>query len=103
MELAFLPAEHFDLVHAHSVFSHSPLDVIEECFANIGRVMKPDASFLFTFNRTQDKEYSRLREDFYYRTETLIAAAARHGLEGEFMADWEKLKHPQSTIRVTRR
>lgn len=102
MHFAFLPAENFDVVHAHSVFSHSPLSVIEECFAHIGRVMKPDAFFDFTFNRTEGKEYSRLREDFYYRTETLIAAAERHGLKAQLMADWEELRHLQSTIRLTR-
>jgi hypothetical protein len=102
MSLAFLPEEHFDVVHAHSVFSHSPLSVIEECFAHIGRVMKPDAFFDFTFDRTSGKEYDRLHEDFYYRTETLIAAAERHGLHARFMDDWEALPHGQSKIRVTR-
>jgi hypothetical protein len=42
-----------------------------------------------------------LREDFYYRTETLIALAARYGLLASFMADWELLPHQQSKIRVT--
>jgi hypothetical protein len=77
--------------------------VIEQCFANIGRIMKPGARFDFTFNRTEGNEYSRLREDFYYRTETLIAAAERHGFTAAFMADWEQLRHIQSTIRLTRR
>ena len=103
MGFAFLPDEHFDVVHAHSVFSHCPLAVIEECFAHIGRVMKPEGFFDFTFDRTEGKEYARLREDFYYRTETLIAAAERHGLDARFMDDWEALPHGQSKIRVTRR
>jgi hypothetical protein len=42
-----------------------------------------------------------LREDFYYRTETLVALAGRHGLAGQFMKDWEELPHPQSKLRVT--
>jgi SAM-dependent methyltransferase len=102
MHFAFLPDAEFDVVHAHSVFSHSPLPVIEECFAHIGRIMKPDGFFDFTFNRTEGKEFARLREDFYFRTETLIAAAFRHGLSARFMDDWESLGHIQSTIRVTR-
>jgi SAM-dependent methyltransferase len=102
MRFAFLPDEEFDVVHAHSVFSHSPLSVIEECFAHVGRIMKPDAFFDFTFNRTYGEEYDRLREDFYYHAETLIAAAERHGLKAQFMDDWEQLGHIQSTIRVTR-
>jgi SAM-dependent methyltransferase len=103
MRFEFLADEAFDVVHAHSVFSHSPLSVIEECFANIGRIMSKDGFFDFTFNRTEGREYDRLREDFYYRTETLIAAADRHGLDARFMPDWEDLDHVQSTIRVTKR
>jgi SAM-dependent methyltransferase len=100
MRLEFFPDQAFDVVHAHSVFSHAPLDVIEECFAHVGRIMKPGAFFDFTFNRTEGDEFGRLREDFYYRTDTLVAAAARHGLSAEFMSDWERLGHSQSKIRI---
>ncbi|MFI6479584.1 class I SAM-dependent DNA methyltransferase [Nonomuraea sp. NPDC050663] len=103
LTFAFLPDEHFDVVHAHSVFSHSPLHVIEECFGHVARVMKPSGWFDFTFDRTEGKEHQVLREDFYYRAETLIALADRHGLDAVFMDDWEKLPHRQSKIRVTRR
>jgi SAM-dependent methyltransferase len=103
LKLAFLPADYFDVVHAHSVFSHSPIDVIEECLAHVGRVMKPGGFFDFTFDRTEGAEHHVLREDFYYRTETLVALADRHGLTGQFMADWEELPHQQSKLRVTRR
>ncbi|MBB5783637.1 class I SAM-dependent methyltransferase [Nonomuraea jabiensis] len=102
LRLAFLPGEHFDVVHAHSVFSHSPLHVIEECFAHVGRVMKPAAWFDFTFDRTEGKEHHVLREDFYYRTETLVALAAGYGLRATFMDDWERGPHKQSKIRITK-
>jgi len=102
LKLAFLPAGHFDVVHAHSVFSHSPIRVIEECLAHVGRVMKPDGFFDFTFDRTQGAEHQVLHEDFYYRTETLVAMAGRHGLAGQFMTDWEELPHQQSRLRITR-
>ncbi len=101
LTLKFLPAGHFTIVHAHSVFSHSPVAVIDECLANVGRVMAPGAFFDFTFDRTEGAEHHVLREDFYYRTETLIGLAARHGLAARFMADWEELPHKQSKIRVT--
>jgi SAM-dependent methyltransferase len=102
LKLAFLPADHFDVVHAHSVFSHSPIGVIEECLAHVGRVMKPDGFFDFTFDRTDGAEHHVLREDFYYRTETLVALAGRYGLNARFMTDWEKLPHQQSKLRITR-
>ena len=102
LKLAFLPAGYFDVVHAHSVFSHSPIGVIDECLAHVGRVMKPDGFFDFTFDRTEGTEHQVLHEDFYYRTETLVALAARHGLTGQFMTDWEELPHQQSKLRITR-
>ena len=102
LKLEFLPAGYFDVVHAHSVFSHSPVEVIDECLAHVGRVMKPDGFFDFTFDRTEGAEHHVLREDFYYRTETLVALAARHGLAGQLMKDWEELPHPQSKLRITR-
>ncbi|MFI6499176.1 class I SAM-dependent methyltransferase [Nonomuraea typhae] len=103
LRLAFLPDGHFDVVHAHSVFSHSPLEVIDECLAHVGRVLKADGWFDFTFDRTDGREHQVLREDFYYRTETLVAMADRHDLDAVFMTDWEHLPHKQSKIRVTRR
>ena len=103
LKLAFLPAGYFDVVHAHSVFSHSPIEIIEECLAHVGRVMKPDGFFDFTFDRTEGAEHQVLREDFYYRTETLVALAGRYGLTGQFMTDWEELPHQQSKLRITRR
>ena len=69
------------------MFSHTPLDVIEECFAHVGRIMKPDGFFDFTFKRTEGEEYQKLREDWYYRTDTLIAAADRNGLNAAFMPE----------------
>ncbi|MGP4026088.1 class I SAM-dependent methyltransferase [Actinomadura sp. 3N407] len=102
LKLRFLPSEHFSVVHAHSVFSHSPLEVIDECLANIGRVMVPGGFFDFTFDRTEGTEHHVLREDFYYRTETLTALAEKHGFTARFMDDWEELPHGQSKIRVTR-
>jgi SAM-dependent methyltransferase len=101
MRFAFLPAGQFDVVHAHSVFSHSPIEVISECLSNIGRVMAADGFFDFTFDRTAGAEHQVLREDFYYRTETLVALAAQHGLQARFMDDWAALGHPQSKIRVS--
>jgi SAM-dependent methyltransferase len=100
LRLAFLPAGHFDVVHAHSVFSHSPIEVIDECLAHAGRIMAPGGFFDFTFDRTEGAEHQVLHEDFYYRSETLIALAARHGLDAQFMADWEATGHQQSKIRV---
>jgi SAM-dependent methyltransferase len=102
LRLQFLPDASFDFVHAHSVFSHSPIKVIDQCFAHVGRVMTADGFFDFTFDRTEGTEHHVLHEDFYYRTQTLIELAAKHGLEATFMDDWESTGHDQSKIRITR-
>ncbi|GAA3136755.1 class I SAM-dependent methyltransferase [Streptosporangium carneum] len=96
-----LPDAYFTVVNAHSVFSHSPIGVIDECMRHVGRIMREDGFFDFTFDRTEKDEHHVLREDFYYRTETLVDLAARHGLKATFMDDWERLPHKQSKIRVT--
>jgi SAM-dependent methyltransferase len=101
LTLDFLPDAHFDVIHAHSVFSHSPLEIIDECLAHVGRVLAPGGFFDFTFDRTVGAEHQVLHEDFYYRTETLTGLARRHGLSARFMDDWELLGHGQSKIRVT--
>jgi SAM-dependent methyltransferase len=103
LQFRFLPAEQFTVVHAHGVFSHSPIEMISECLANVSRVMRPHGVFDFTFYRTEGPEHQVLREDFYYQTQTLIDLADSHGLDAEFMPDWEELPNRQSKIRVTRR
>ncbi len=100
LTFGFLADDGFDVVHAHSVFSHSPIEVIEQCLANVGRVMAPGAFFDFTFDHTTGVEHTVLREDFYYRTETLVSLAARYGLKAEPLEDWAPL-HPQSKLRLT--
>jgi SAM-dependent methyltransferase len=103
LRLRFLPDATFDVVHAHSVFSHSPIEVIDECLASVGRIMAPDGFFDFTFDRTAGPEHHVLREDFYYRTETLIGLAAKHGLDARYLDDWDQTRHEQSKLRVTRK
>lgn len=101
LKLDFLPPGTFDVVHAHSVFSHCPIEVIDQCLRNVGRIMAPAGFFDFTFNRTERAEHQVLREDFYYRTETLTALAARYGLQARLMSDWGPPRSSQSKLRVT--
>ncbi|GAA3737857.1 class I SAM-dependent methyltransferase [Salinactinospora qingdaonensis] len=102
LKLEFLPSEHFTVIHAHSVFSHCPIEVIDECLANVGRLLQPHGFFDFTFNQTTGREHHVLHEDYYYRVDTLLQLAARHGLNGAFMPDWEERPHRQSKIRLTK-
>lgn len=98
LTLSWLPEGHFDVVHAHSVFSHCPLDVIEECLANVGRVMAPEAFFDFTYNATGGQPHQVLREDYYYRPDQLIDLAGRYGFVAEQRQDWSG--NAQSKLRL---
>lgn len=101
LRLEFLPDERFDVVHAHSVFSHCPPGVILECLDHVSRVMRPDATFDFTFNATAGKEHHVLHEDYYYRPDNLLRAARARGFEATLLDDWEP-RHRQSKIRLRR-
>src|SRR5215469_3346839 len=101
LTFGFLPAAHFSVVHAHSVFSHSPRHVIAECLSKVGRVMAPGAFFDFTFHRTAGSEHHLLGWAFYYRSDTLLGLARSHGLDARIMTDWKSLGGPLSKMRVT--
>jgi SAM-dependent methyltransferase len=101
LTFAFLPAQYFDVVNANSVFTHCPIEIIEECFAHVGRVMAPGAFFDFTFYNSHDTDYQVYHEDFYYRTETLVKLAAKHGLTARLMDDWLDPWDRQPKIRIT--
>jgi len=87
LTLASLPAGYFNVVHANSVFTHCPIEIIEECLAHVGRLMAPGAIFDSTSYRTNDAGYQVHHEDFYYRAETLTRLAAQHGLPARLMDD----------------
>ncbi|HTT51425.1 MAG TPA: class I SAM-dependent methyltransferase [Streptosporangiaceae bacterium] len=98
----FLPAGYFTVVHANSVFTHCPIEIIDECLAHVGRVMAPGGFFDFTFYAHDGRDYQVLREDFYYRPATLFALAERHGLKTRLLDDWYDPWDHQPKIRVTR-
>jgi SAM-dependent methyltransferase len=101
LRFRWCPDERFDVIHAHSVFSHCPIEVVEECFAHVGRILRPDGWFDLTFNATSGREHHVLHEDYYYRPETLIRCAERQGLRAEVMTDWDP-RHRQRKLRIRR-
>jgi SAM-dependent methyltransferase len=103
LTLGFLPASHFDVIHANSVFTHCPIDIVEQSIASVGRLMAPGAFFDFTFYRADGDEYQVHHEDFYYRTGTLTALAAKYGFAAELQDDWHDPWDHQPKLRLTRR
>jgi SAM-dependent methyltransferase len=98
MTFKALPDDHFDVVHAHSVFSHTPVEIIEAAFMGVRRVIREDGFFDFTFNESADgRHWGALREDYFYPVEMLIGLAADRGFEAEKMEGWA---HPQAKLRL---
>ena len=97
--LDFLPADHFDAVHAHSVFSHCPIDVVEASMRAAWRVMRPGGWFDFTYNESEGGEWHFLDEDFYYPTATLLGLGEQIGFEAAPMDDWH---YKQAKIRLVK-
>lgn len=95
--LASLPSQWFDVAHAHSVFSHTPLEVIESYLHDMRRVLKPDGFFDFTYNETTGDTWDFLEEDYYFSRELLTNVAATHGFRATPMPDWE---HKQAKLRL---
>src|SRR5258705_5178899 len=98
-----LSSDYFNVVHANSVFTHCPVEIIDQCLANVGRIMAPDGFFDFTFYAHDGQDYRVHREDFYYRSETPIALAERHGLNAQVLDDWRDPRDHQPKMRLTRR
>jgi hypothetical protein len=85
------------------VFTHCPIDIVEQSIASVGRLMAPGAFFDFTFYRADGDEYQVHHEDFYYRTGTLTALAAKYGFAAELQDDWHDPWDHQPKLRLTRR
>jgi len=97
--LDFLPAASIDVAHAHSVFSHTPLEVIESYLEAVHRLLRPGGFFDFTYHHTDSEPWDFLEEDYYYPTRLLIEKARTAGFAGERLDDWV---YSQAKIRLTK-
>jgi len=98
-EYDFLPESYFDLVQAHSVFTHSRFEVIERILASVWRVMKPGSFFDFTFSAADEEACDVLGEHFRYPVRMLLDAVERCGFVGRHMDDWD---YVQEKIRAAK-
>jgi ubiquinone/menaquinone biosynthesis C-methylase UbiE len=85
MALPMLADNTFDVIHAHSVFSHLTEDVIDDCIATASRLITPGGFFDFTY--IEGTGNVKL-EDFYYPAEFFEALAGKHGFASERLNDW---------------
>lgn len=98
--LSFLPADRFDIVHAHSVFTHTPLEIVDAYLGEVFRVLRPGGFFDFTYRHSEEGAWGVLDEDFYFPTTLLLRRAASHGFQGARLEDWN---YVQDKIRLTKR
>ncbi|MGH6826389.1 class I SAM-dependent methyltransferase [Methyloceanibacter sp.] len=81
----------FDFVLAHSVFTHLPPEFVEECFAAVGRVMRPSGMLFFTFQHEAEHRRRDLK-DFAYPSRLFADLADRYDFLFETRNDYN---HPR--------
>ena len=101
LKFEFVPDESFDVIHAHSVFTHTRVDAIEQCFASAARLLKPSGFFDLTY--LEGDKFSLNDEDFCYPRETLLEIAASHNFGATYMSDWDYSTYMQHKLRLRRR
>jgi SAM-dependent methyltransferase len=65
LQFTEFPQTRFDFILAQSVFTHLMPKHIAECFAHVGKIMKPHSLFFFTYFRS-DKSKRMSLKDFSY-------------------------------------
>lgn len=90
---------HFDFILAQSVFTHLPAEVVEECFAGVGRVMGPSAVFFFTFQHEAEHRRKDLK-DFAHPSRLFADLAERHNFLFETRDDYN---HPRGQTMASLR
>jgi cyclopropane fatty-acyl-phospholipid synthase-like methyltransferase len=91
-----------EFIIAHSVFSHTPRDVISECFENVGDIMHDTTEFYFTFFDNDSKFGIFEPGGFKYSIEELSDLASENGLEIEFPEDSYCEDERQTLARITK-
>lgn len=93
----------FDYILAQSVFTHMPLNDIEECFQNVHKIMRPESVFFATFNDGGQECFTNpCGTGFYYAFQVLKRLGENHKLRVEEVEDF---RHPrnQSILKITLR
>lgn len=98
-KLRELQGEKFDYVWAKSVFTHMPIEDIEEMLISLKPLLNDGAQFFWTF--AQAPQYVRKRmKDFYYPESTLRAVCEKAGYRMEIMKDWDPVVQGDVMARV---
>jgi len=82
MDFDDVKGEKFDYIFAQSVFSHLPDTIIEECFANVGKVMTSESSFYFTYIQSDVPKQQTIK-DFSFPWTFFQELAENNGFDSE--------------------
>ena len=100
LRLGFLPDGLFDFVHAHSVFSHSPIEVIDECLATSAGSWRPAGSSTSPSTGPRAPSTTSCARTSTTGPRRWSPSPPQHGLQADVHGDWEQTGHEQSKIRV---
>jgi SAM-dependent methyltransferase len=89
----------FDMLWAHSVFTHLPPQQVEVMIGNAARHLMPGHKFLFTYKQARQAQRSGLKQ-FQYPPSFFATLAGRYGFKSEPL-NYVFPAH-QNTMRLTR-
>ncbi len=92
-----LEEHRFDIILAQSVFTHLLQEHIEECFANVGKIMHPKSRFFFTYFRGTESIVKN-HKDFWYPASFFEELADTYGFELKDKS--AEYNHPRNQIMM---
>jgi SAM-dependent methyltransferase len=78
----------FDYIIAYSVFTHMPKEDIEECFANLHKIIKISGIFCATFAEGKSRWYDKASTIFYYPFSFFQQLGDLYGYQVQRLDDW---------------
>ena len=91
LDFSILDGARFNFLLAQSVFSHLRESHIDQCFANLHRVMAPGAKFFFTY-LPSERAKPRRGKNICHSEATIRDISARHGFTLRIHPEYE---HPR--------
>ncbi len=93
-----LAGQKFDVILAHSVFTHTPEETIEECMAHLHRVLKPSGVFFATDFDGLRRFYHSATGNFRYPLKFFESLCREHGYS---LAVDQKFVHHQGQTMMS--
>lgn len=104
LKFAELEPRRFDFVFAHSVFTHAPPAIIEECLGHVHRVMTDRGVFFATYLDGGASSYKRgpLRTIFYHPLSLFLDFGREYGYRIELVDSFEHRRKEHRMMKISR-